>query len=89
MREVQEETGLVVELTAELCRLFDRQTADGEPLPFGPMMQFGYVARVIGGELREGDEGPAVLYEKGCTPRISSRRTGSARVFGHYLAWLR
>ena len=84
VREVEEETGLVVELTAELCRLFDRQTESGGPLPFGPMMQFGYVGRVVGGELREGDEGPAVLYRHPAVPRISPRRSGSARIFEHY-----
>lgn len=86
VREVQEETGLLVELTAELCRLFDRETDQGQPLMFGPMMQFGFVGRVVGGELREGDEGPAVIYRRGDLPRISRRRSGSARVFDHYLA---
>lgn len=92
VREVREETGLVIELTAELCRIFDRETADGQPLEFGPMMQFGFVGRVIGGDLREGDEGPAVVYPFGDVPRISPRRSGSTRVFSHYLdrdAWAR
>lgn len=85
VREVEEETGLVIELTAELCRLFDYATADGNALPFGPMMQFGFVGRAVGGELREGDEGPAVVYSRGQMPRISRHRSGSARVFDHYL----
>lgn len=85
IREVEEETGLVVELTAELCRLFDRETDEGGPLAFGPMMQFGFVGRVVGGDLREGDEGPAVIYRRGDMARISPRRSGSARVFDRYL----
>lgn len=85
VREVKEETGLVVELTAEVCRLFDRETDQGEPLAFGPMMQFGFVGRVIGGNLCEGDEGPAVVYRRGDMPRISRQRSGSVRVFDHYL----
>lgn len=85
VREVHEETGLVVELTAELCRLFDRQTVDGAALPFGPMMQFGYVGQVVGGTIREGDEGPAIVYRRGDIPRLSPRRSGSQRVFDHYL----
>lgn len=85
VREVQEETGLIVELTAELCRLFDRETDHREPLAFGPMMQFGFVGRVVGGELRQGDEGPAVIYRRGDVPKISRHRSGSARVFDHYL----
>jgi ADP-ribose pyrophosphatase YjhB (NUDIX family) len=86
IREVREETGLEVELTAELCRFFDRQAGDGSALMFGPMMQFGFVGRVTGGELREGDEGPAVLYRHDVAPRISPRRSGSRRVFERYLS---
>lgn len=86
VREVEEETGLIVELTAEICRLFDRATSDGSPLLFGPMLHFGFVGRVVGGELREGDEGPAVVYPPGVVPRISPQRSGSHRVFNAYLA---
>lgn len=74
-----------MELTAELCRLFDRETNHREPLAFGPMMHFGFVGRVVGGELRQGDEGPAVVYPSGDMPLISRQRSGSARVFDHYL----
>ncbi len=86
IREVEEETGLIVELTAEICRVFDRESGEGEPLLFGPMLQFGFVGRVVGGQLREGDEGPAVVYPAGVVPRISPQRSGSYRVFKAYLA---
>lgn len=86
VREVEEETGLIVELTTEICRLFDRETSEGSPLIFGPMLQFGFVGRVVGGELREGDEGPAVVYPADVVPRISPQRSGSDRVFKAYLA---
>lgn len=89
VREVEEETGLVVELTAEICRIFDRERADGSPLDFGPMLQFGFVGRVVGGSLREGDEGPAVIYPAGEIPRISPKRSGSFRVFQAYAAMIR
>lgn len=86
IREVREETGLVVRLTSELCRLVDRATDGGDPLDLGPMIQFGFVGRVVGGALRTGDEGPAVRYPFGTAPRICPDRTGSVRVMAAYLA---
>ena len=86
VREVEEETGLIVELTSEICRIFDRDRSDGSALALGPMLQFGFVGRVVGGSLREGDEGPAVVYPFGEVPRISPGRSGSLRIFDAYLA---
>lgn len=86
VREVEEETGLIIELTAEICRIFDRQRSDGSALALGPMLQFGFVGRVVGGALRDGDEGPAVVYPAGAVPRISPRRSGSFRIFEAYQA---
>lgn len=86
VREVEEETGLVVELAAEICRIFDRERDDGSALALGPMLQFGFVGRAVGGSLREGDEGPAVVYPTDLSPRISPARSGSFRIFQAYLA---
>ncbi|WP_229670046.1 NUDIX hydrolase [Microlunatus endophyticus] len=85
VREVEEETGLIIELTAEICRIFDRESVDGSALALGPMLQFGFVGRVVGGTLREGDEGPPVIYPAGEHPRISPSRSGSMRIFQAYL----
>lgn len=89
VREVEEETGLIIELTAEIGRIFDREDRDGSALALGPMLQFGFVGQVVGGSLREGDEGPPVVYPAGVAPRISPRRPGSARIFQAYLAMAR
>lgn len=86
VREVEEETGLIVELTAEISRIFDRSADDGSALMFGPMLQFGFVGRVVGGELRDGDEGPTVVYPPGIAPQISPMRSGSTRIFDAYKA---
>jgi len=50
------------------------------------MLQFGFVGRVVGGSLREGDEGPAVIYRLGEVPRIWPERSGSFRIFQAYAA---
>lgn len=86
VREVEEETGLVVELTGEICRIFDRERDDGTAMVFGPMLQFGFIGRAVGGTLRDGDEGPAVVYPADLAPQISPARSGSFRIFQAYLA---
>jgi len=78
MRETLEETGLVVDRLEELVRF----QVDG---PFGPMLHFGFRGRAIGGELREGDEGPARWIRRGDLARvIASDREGSRRTVEAY-----
>jgi 8-oxo-dGTP pyrophosphatase MutT (NUDIX family) len=79
VRETLEETGLQLDQPRELCRFL----VHGE---FGPMLHFGFHARIVGGELREGDEGPAVLVDRSRLPAMAINRQGSRRVFDAYLA---
>ncbi len=80
-REVREETGLAVEIVRELPgRLFRREC------PVGPMLQFCFVARMIGGQLRDGAEGRVATFRKGAYPTISPRREGSRYAWAAYLA---
>lgn len=88
VREVGEETGLDVRIVAELCRFLDSTRPDGSPLPFGPMLQFGFVAETCGGELSDGDEGSAHVYAVAEVPPIAPTRAGSQRVFAAYRDWL-
>ncbi|HEY6739763.1 MAG TPA: NUDIX hydrolase [Actinopolymorphaceae bacterium] len=80
IREVEEETGLEVALTAEL----DRFLVVGG---LGPMLMFGFVARVTGGRLRtDGDEGPAAIHGLDALPSIDPGRRASVRILDAYLA---
>ncbi len=81
VREVREETGLEVEIVRELPgRLFRRD------LDVGPMLQFGFEARMVGGQLRDGAEGRAAVFREGEYPAISPRRQGSRHAWAAYLA---
>ncbi len=80
-REVREETGLEVEIVRELPgRVFRRES------PLGPMLQFFFEARMVGGQLRDGDEGRAVIFPDGSYPTISPRRDGSQYTWATFLA---
>jgi hypothetical protein len=46
----------------------------------------GFVARVEGGELREGDEGPPLVYALDALPAIIPVRVANQRVLDAYLA---
>ncbi len=50
------------------------------------MLHFGFRARVVGGVLREGDEGPAVLLPRDTPAPIATNRIGSRTVYDAYLA---
>jgi 8-oxo-dGTP diphosphatase len=76
IRETEEETGLEIGGLVEICRFLSRG-------PFGPMLHFGFRAQVLGGELREGDEGPAALTPKDAAS-VASDREGSRRVLAAY-----
>lgn len=80
-RETREETGLEVEIVQEFPgRLFRRD------LGVGPMLQFGFEVRRIGGQLRDGDEGRVVVFREGEYPTISPRREGSLYAWTAFLA---
>ncbi len=80
-REVREETGLEVEIVRELpgC-LFRRDLA------IGPMFQFGFVARMVGGQLRDGAEGRVAVFREGEYPDIAPGREGSRYAWAAFLA---
>ena len=81
IREVREETGLEVEIVRELPgRLFRRE------LSVGPMHQFCFVARMIGGQRRDGAEGRVVICREGHYPVISPHREGSRYAWEAFLA---
>lgn len=51
---------------------------------FGPMLHFGFRARIVGGQLREGDEGRPYLASKSDLSVIAANQGGSRRVFDAY-----
>jgi len=79
IREVREETGLTVEIVRELGRWFNRD------LPFGPMVQFLFETRVVGGTLRDGLEGPVAVFPEEALPAISPNRPGSRRALAAFI----
>jgi NAD+ diphosphatase len=78
IREMKEETGLDITDVEEICRFLTHG-------PFGPMLHFGFRARVAGGLLVEGDEGPASLTPRDRLAPIAADREGSRRVLDAYL----
>lgn len=80
-RETLEETGLEVEIVRELPgRLFRRDLA------VGPMLQFCFEARMVGGQLRDSVEGRVAVFREGEYPVISPRREGSRSAWAAFLA---
>jgi ADP-ribose pyrophosphatase YjhB (NUDIX family) len=81
LREVREETGLEAEIVSFLGWFFFNPST----WP-GPMVQFIYEARIIGGKITGSDEGQARIYPVEEFPPISSKRTGSQRAMQAFLA---
>jgi ADP-ribose pyrophosphatase YjhB (NUDIX family) len=79
-RIVREQTGLAVELTDRLVEF------EQEGTPFGTALMTGFVARAVGGELREGDEGPPSVHPVDDLPAIIPIRVANQRVLAAYLA---
>ncbi len=80
VRLVREQTGLDVEITERLVDF------EQEGTPYGTAAMTGFVARVESGELREGDEGPPVVYALDDLPAIIPVRVANQRVLAAYLA---
>ena len=80
VRETLEETGLVVEIVRDLGWSF--VCYDDFP---GPTLYVLFEAQAIGGELREGDEGPVQVYAFNDLPPISPKRHGSYTALKRYL----
>lgn len=80
VRETREETGLEIEIVRDLGWSF--VTYADFP---GPTLYVLFEAQTIGGELREGDEGPAQVYALADLPPISPKRHGSYMALKRYL----
>jgi len=80
VRLVHEQTGLDIAIT-ELLVEFEQVGT-----PYGDAAMTGFVARVEGGELREGDEGAPVVYALEDLPAIIPERVANQRVLAEYLS---
>jgi len=80
VRLVQEQTGLAVAITERLVEF------EQEGTPYGIAAMTGFVARVEGGELREGDEGAPAIYALDNLPAIIPTRVANQRVVAAYLS---
>jgi 8-oxo-dGTP diphosphatase len=80
IRETLEETGLVVEIVRELGWSF----VSYEDFP-GPTVNVFFETRSVGGELREGDEGPVKVIALKDLPPISPNRHDSYMALKRYL----
>ena len=72
IRETLEETGLVVEIVRDLG--WSYVSYDDFP---GPTVYILFEVQSVGGELKEGDEGPVQVYALKDLPQISPKRHGS------------
>lgn len=79
VREAREETGLEVKVIQELGRYFYRNH------PYGPVMNFSFETRMVGGALRDSPEGRVAVFREGEFPAISPNRTGSQRALTAYI----
>lgn len=79
IREVEEETGLLVELDQDLGWWFKPD------FPYGPMLSFMFSAYVVGGRLRGSNEGEARGYQIHELPAVSPQREGSRRALRAFL----
>ena len=79
VRMVRDMTGLEVEVVREVVTFLQEGT------PTGTMFAHGYLARVTGGLLTDGPEGPARAYPRDRLPRIMPIRVANQRVLDAYL----
>lgn len=80
LRLVHEQTGLHVAITERLVEF------EQEGTPYGAALMTGFVARVVAGELREGDEGAPVVYGLDDLPAIIPVRVANQRVLATYVS---
>jgi ADP-ribose pyrophosphatase YjhB (NUDIX family) len=80
IRLVREQTGLDVAIIERLVEFEQAGT------PYGTAAMTGFVARVEGGELREGEEGPPKVYRLDDLPAIIPVRVANRRVLDAYLS---
>ena len=80
LRLVHEQTGLRIAITSRLVEF------EQDGTPYGTAAMTGFVARVVAGELREGNEGPPIVYALDNLPAIIPARVANQRVLAIYLA---
>ena len=80
VRIVREQTGLDVAIRERLVDF------EQEGTPYGTAAMTGFLARVEGGDLREGDEGPPAVYALDDLPAIIPVRAANQRVLDVYLS---
>jgi ADP-ribose pyrophosphatase YjhB (NUDIX family) len=80
VRLVREQTGLDVALMERLVEF------EQEGTPHGTAAMTGFVARVMGGELREGGEGAPAVYALDELPVIIPVRIANQRVLAAYMS---
>ena len=80
LRLVHEQTGLHVAITERLVDF------EQEGTPYGTAAMTGFVARVVAGDLQEGDEGAAAVYPLDELPAIIPVRVANQRVLATYLS---
>ena len=79
IRIAREQTGLGVDLIAEITHFLQQGT------PYGPALMFGFRAVRVSGTLTEGDEGPPAVYAPHEAPAIMPIRVANQRVLAAYL----
>ena len=79
VRMVREMTGLEVVVVREFVTFIQEGT------PTGTMCAHGYQARVTGGALADGPEGPARAYARNALPSMMPIRVANRRVLDAYL----
>lgn len=79
VREAYEETGLHVAIT----QLLGWEFARNEAYP-GPMLNFYFEAKAVGGVLQGSEEGRAAVFELDRFPPVSPKRGGSTRTLKLY-----
>jgi 8-oxo-dGTP pyrophosphatase MutT (NUDIX family) len=84
IREAYEETGFQVEICHALGWYFQKNQS---PYP-GPIISFMFVCDVIGGEMKNSEEGRVGIVPLEKLPQISPKRTGSIQLLETYLVFL-
>jgi 8-oxo-dGTP diphosphatase len=78
VRQAREQTGLVVQITQDLGRQFDKD------FPLGPLLHFAFEARAIGGNLRAIPGTRVAVFPEDQFPEVTASRKGSQRALAAY-----
>lgn len=78
VRVAREQTGLVIQVTQDLGRQFDRD------YPLGPLLNFMFEARAVGGTVRPVPGTRVAVFPEGQFPEITATRKGTQRALAAY-----